>query len=172
MSASIKIVLSLLIIGGAAGYLLYSTMGSPEALSYFYGADEVIVNKATFTGQKIRVGGYVEECSILQKKGTMEYRFEVRPDHPHKMEQVLKHPEAKGKTITVAYTGVVPDTFKDNAEITVAGTLLPDGTFAAQDLTAKCPSKYEAAEKDMAQKAPPKKDCTALRAQQTATTGS
>jgi cytochrome c-type biogenesis protein CcmE len=133
MGSTIKIVISLLVIGSAAAYLIFSTMSSGDALSYFHTADEVIVKRPEFTGKKVRVGGYVEECSILQKTGTLEYRFEVRPDHPHNMTGVLKYPEAKGKTITVTYVGVVPDTFKDNAEITVGGTLQPDGTFAAQE---------------------------------------
>jgi cytochrome c-type biogenesis protein CcmE len=172
MSATIKIGVSLLVIGSAAAFLIYSTMSTGDALSYFHTADEIIVNKPAFTGQKIRVGGYVEECSILQKSGTLEYRFEVRPDHPHNTIVNLKHPEAKGKTIAVSYVGVVPDTFKDNAEITVGGTLLPDGTFHAQELTAKCPSKYESAEQNFAIKPPPKKDCNLVKAQQaTATTG-
>ena len=40
--------------------------------------------------------------------------------------------------------GVVPDTFKDGAEVVLTGELGPDG-FKASDITAKCPSKYEAA---------------------------
>jgi cytochrome c-type biogenesis protein CcmE len=42
----------------------------------------------------------------------------------------------------VFYTGIVPDTFKDNSEIVVTGHLTPEG-FMASDMTAKCPSKYE-----------------------------
>jgi cytochrome c-type biogenesis protein CcmE len=164
MGSTIKIVISLLVIGSAAAYLIYSTMSSGDALSYFHTADEVIVNSSDFTGKKVRVGGYVEECSILQKTGTLEYRFEVRPDHPHNMVSTLKYPEAKGKTITVTYVGVVPDTFKDNAEITVGGTLQKDGTFVAQEMTAKCPSKYESAEQNFASKPPAKKDCNAVKA--------
>src|SRR5688572_23479811 len=119
MSGTWKIVTSLVVIGGAAGFLVYSTMGSD--LTYFHQADEVLVKPKDFEGQRIRLGGYVEECSILQKTGTTEYRFQVRPDHPHKMEQVLKHPEMKGKVITVTYKGAPPDTFKDNAEVIVTG---------------------------------------------------
>lgn len=152
MGGKLKIVLSLLVIGGASAYLIAATMTDGEALTYFHPADEVIVKAQELKGQRIRLGGYVEECSILQRKGTLEYRFEVRPDHPRAMTSALKYPEAKGKTIPVAYTGVAPDTFKDNAEVIVTGSLGDDGTFLAKDLTAKCPSKYEAAEKDRAER--------------------
>src|SRR5678815_2434185 len=121
MSNTWKIAVSLAVIGGAAGYLMFSTMNSGEALTYFHQADEVMVKKKELEGQKIRLGGYVEECSILQKTGTSEYRFQVRPDHPHKLGQELKFPEMKGKLINVTFKGAPPDTFKDNAEVIVTG---------------------------------------------------
>ena len=143
---TIKIIASVIVIGGAATYLLADTlMADPDALTYFHTADEVLVNPDQFKGQKIRVGGYVQKGSILQKPGTLEYQFEVMPiDKPG----MLKHPEVKDQTITVRYTGIVPDTFKDDAEVIVAGNLVPAGDmFVAQELVAKCPSKYEAEEK-------------------------
>lgn len=143
MASTIKIIFSLFVIGGAAAYLLSSTMSSGDALTYFHGADEVIVKPGSFAGQRIRLGGHVVDGSIAQKKGTLEYRFEVKP-----VEQMMKHPEAKGKTVPVAFTGIVPDTFKDGAECIVTGKLGDDGVFYATELLAKCPSKYEAQEKN------------------------
>ena len=49
-------------------------------------------------------------------------------------------------TLPVAYHGIIPDTFVDEAEVVVQGYLQEDGTFQAQSLLAKCPSKYEAAD--------------------------
>jgi cytochrome c-type biogenesis protein CcmE len=38
----------------------------------------------------------------------------------------------------------VPDTFKDEAEVVLKGTLTPDGfTVEPNGVMAKCPSKYE-----------------------------
>jgi len=60
---------------------------------------------------------------------TLDYRFKLRNgDH----------------AVLASYTGIVPDTFKDGAEIVLTGQLGPQG-FHATDMTAKCPSKYEAA---------------------------
>jgi cytochrome c-type biogenesis protein CcmE len=150
---------------------MYETLFKGDAMTYFHNADEVLVNQTDFTGRKIRLGGYVEECSILQKKGTMEYLFEVRPDHPHNLTSAanLKYPQAKGKTITVSFTGIAPDTFKDNAEVIVSGVLKGD-VFEGTELVAKCPSKYEAAEQNMAEKRPAKKNCDEVRAQKTTLT--
>ncbi len=162
---NVKIILSVVVILGAGGFLFAQTLDGKDRLTYFHKADEVLVNRAGFVGERIRVGGYVEECSILQKKGTLEYRFEVRPDHPHRAPgtEELKHPEMQGQKVVVTYEGTVPDTFKDNAEVIVTGQLDADGVFRGEELTAKCPSKYEAAEQGMAQMPqqarPAKRDC-------------
>jgi cytochrome c-type biogenesis protein CcmE len=48
----------------------------------------------------------------------------------------------------------VPDTFKDDpanqVQVVVEGDYLTDGTFNADFLLAKCPSKYEKAQEDAA----------------------
>ena len=44
-----------------------------------------------------------------------------------------------------SYTGIVPDTFKDDAEVVLKGVLGPDGfKVHPNGVMAKCPSKYEA----------------------------
>lgn len=139
MGVSAKIVVSIVVLMGSLGFLLVDTMKDPEVLTYFHAADEVLAKPSHFLGKRIRMGGHVEKGSILQRPGTLEYRFEVRP-----IPGMLKHPEVKDQTVRVAYTGVVPDTFKDDAEVIVAGVLADDGRFAADELVAKCPSKYEA----------------------------
>ena len=136
----VQVALSVALIGGSLTYLLSTSMS--EQIEYFHPADAVIVRAAELRGQRIRMGGFVEKGSILQKKGTLEYQFDVKP-----IPGMLKHPEALGKTMIVRYTGVVPDTFKDDAEVIVAGQLGEDNVFHAKDLVAKCPSKYEAKEK-------------------------
>lgn len=139
-----KIVISFVVIGAAATYLMADTLlADPEALTYFHTADEVMAKQPEFLGKRIRMGGHVTKGTIFQKKGTLEYQFEVQP-----VPQMMKHPEVADQTITVRYTGVVPDTFKDDAEVIVAGSVGQDGVFHANDLVAKCPSKYEAEEKN------------------------
>ena len=46
-------------------------------------------------------------------------------------------------------TGIVPDTFKEDAEVVLKGRLASDGSFHVDKdgVMAKCPSKYEAAKK-------------------------
>jgi cytochrome c-type biogenesis protein CcmE len=52
-----------------------------------------------------------------------------------------------GQVVNAAYRGVVPDTFKDNAEVVIKGRLSPEGfTVEPNGVLAKCPSKYQAKE--------------------------
>jgi cytochrome c-type biogenesis protein CcmE len=47
--------------------------------------------------------------------------------------------------VNAEYTGIVPDTFADDAEVVLKGSLGPDGfKVAPNGVMAKCPSKYEA----------------------------
>lgn len=141
----IKILVSIIVIGGAVTYMLGDTLfaGSSDHFTYFHNADVVIAKGAELRGQRIRMGGHVEKGSILQKTGSLEYQFEVVP-----VVGMTQYAEAAGKSITVQYKGVVPDTFKDDAEVIVGGALGEDGVFHAKELIAKCPSKYEAAQKN------------------------
>ena len=141
LSPALKIGASALVIAGALAYLLQSSMS--EQIEYFRPADEVVMNAEALKGQKMRMGGKVRAGTIFTKPGTLEYQFDVYP-----IEGMVKFKEAASKTVTVRFTGVVPDTFKDDAQVIVTGKLGEDGTFYANDLLAKCPSKYEAAEKN------------------------
>ncbi len=46
------------------------------------------------------------------------------------------------ESLSVLYQGVVPDSFKPDAEVVLEGQYGEDGTFQATTLLAKCPSKY------------------------------
>lgn len=50
-----------------------------------------------------------------------------------------------GATLPVDYSGIIPDTFVDDADVVVEGLKKSDGVFEATTLLAKCPSKYESA---------------------------
>jgi cytochrome c-type biogenesis protein CcmE len=138
---TIQIGLSVAVIAGSLAYLLTSSMS--EAVEFYHPADVVMLKAKELQDQRIRMGGKVVEGSIAQKPGTLEYVFEVHPTPGE-----AKHAEMMNKTIQVRYTGIVPDTFKDKAGVVVSGELKSDGVFYAKDLVAKCPSKYEAEQKN------------------------
>lgn len=83
-----------------------------------------------WVGRVVRVEGLVAPASIENRPGSNEFRFRV---------------ERNRATLQVHYRGIVPDTFRDCAGVTVRGTLSANGMFEAEEIVAKCPSKYEAA---------------------------
>ena len=126
----LQIVATVVVVCGAVGYLLASGLAGGE---YYKHVDEVMVNPQAWQGKRLQVHGRVVKSSIQRRiTGTMpEYKFDI---------------ENNGKIISAHYAGIVPDTFKDEAEVVCKGRLTaanslevsPDGVMA------KCPSKYEA----------------------------
>jgi cytochrome c-type biogenesis protein CcmE len=109
------------------GILLYTTLG--ESMQYYKYVDEVVDTQTDWTGKRLQVHGYVVPDSIARKRDRLEYRFEI---------------QRNGKTLRAYYNGVVPDTFKNDSEVVLTGVLTKDG-FMADEMTAKCPSKYDEA---------------------------
>ena len=125
---AVKIGATTLVLLTAFGVLLFTTMG--ESMQYYKYVDEVMAQPDAWHGKKLQVHGYVVPGSRMIKPDSLDYSFDLHRN---------------GKTIRAYYTGVVPDTFKDNAEVVLTGELTTDGSFHATEMTAKCPSKYEEA---------------------------
>lgn len=86
-----------------------------------------------WVGKKLRVHGYVEAGSIRESIAD------------NKVRRVFAL-ETRGKRILVQHEGPKPDTFRDLAEVVASGTIVErDGqrVLIANELMAKCPSKYE-----------------------------
>jgi cytochrome c-type biogenesis protein CcmE len=125
---AVKIGLTSLVLALAFGGLLYQTMG--EATEYYKHVDEVMVQPADWYGKKLQLHGYVVKESVFKARNSLDYRFKV---------------QSNGHEVDATYTGVVPDTFKDDAEVVLKGTLSPHGfAVSPNGVMAKCPSKYEA----------------------------
>jgi cytochrome c-type biogenesis protein CcmE len=122
-----KVGITTLVLATAFGVLLYTTMG--ESMQYYKYVDEVAAQPDAWAGKKLQVHGYVVPGSIGRKRDALDYEFDL---------------QRNGQVIRAYYSGVVPDTFKDEAEVVLTGELTPNG-FMATDMTAKCPSKYEEA---------------------------
>ena len=117
-----------LVLALAFGGLLYTSLS--ESAEYYKHVEEVMVSPQPWYGKKLQLHGFVTSGSILRRRESLDYKFTV---------------ESKGKTVPVRYTGVVPDTFKDGAEVVLKGRLSADGFAVEPDgVMAKCPSKYDA----------------------------
>jgi cytochrome c-type biogenesis protein CcmE len=122
---AIRIGITSLVLALAFGGLLYSTLS--EGTEYYKHVDEVMVDPEPWQGRRLQLHGFASD--VRRKPNTLEYRFDVHNN---------------GHMVKATYTGVVPDTFKDGAEVVLKGSLSPEGFHVVEDgVMAKCPSKYE-----------------------------
>jgi cytochrome c-type biogenesis protein CcmE len=118
-------------------YLAYT--GVQESKSYYVTIPELRAQGDTAFSKRLRVAGNVEPGSIKRQGTTVEF---VLLENESKLNVIYKGTEAP------------PDTFKDDAQALVEGTMGRDGVFRANHLQAKCASKY-APKKDGAPAAAP-----------------
>jgi cytochrome c-type biogenesis protein CcmE len=124
---TVKIGVTAVVLALALGGLLWSTLS--EGTEYYKRVDEVMANPGQWEGKALRLHGFVVRDSIMRRRDSLDYRFDI---------------QNKGRTVRALYTGIVPDTFKDEAEVVLKGRLQPDGFHVDPNgVMAKCPSKYE-----------------------------
>ena len=107
--------------------LLWSTLR--EGTEYYKHVEEVMTSPQAWEGKRLQLHGFIVPGSIMVKPDTLDYKFKV---------------ESKGSVVEASYRGIVPDTFKDEAEVVLKGRLTPAGfSTDPNGVMAKCPSKYE-----------------------------
>jgi cytochrome c-type biogenesis protein CcmE len=82
-------------------------------------------------GQSIRMGGLVVQGSVVRSPNDLSVVFELTDTQ---------------NNVTVHYTGILPDLFRENQGIVVLGTLQKDHTFLASEVLAKHDENYMPAE--------------------------
>jgi cytochrome c-type biogenesis protein CcmE len=103
-------------------------VGFTQSKTYYHTISELSSLQGSALHQRMRVSGNVRNGTIEHVSGRVNF--------------VL---EEQGKALSVSYIGrdPLPDTFKDGAQALVEGRLTPDGHFVAEQVQAKCASKYE-----------------------------
>jgi cytochrome c-type biogenesis protein CcmE len=133
----IKIGVTAFVLVLAFGGLLWSTLR--EGTEYYKNLDEVMVDQEEWHGKQLQLHGYIVPGSIYRKRDSLEYKFKVQNSPARASHTAREH------VVEASYTGIVPDTFKDEAEVVLKGKLTPTGFHTDPNgVTAKCPSKYEA----------------------------
>jgi cytochrome c-type biogenesis protein CcmE len=126
-ASQIKIGLAVVVLVSAIAYLAFT--GFEQSMVYYLTVKELKAKGSDVYGQDVRVSGWVREGSIRSDRKDLEHKFVITEE---------------GEDLPVVYNGVTPDTFKDGAEVVVEGRYDSGGVFKAENLLAKCPSKYEA----------------------------
>lgn len=122
----IKITFAFTIISGLLIWLTLS--GFEGEMQYSIGIKEVKAMGEAAFDQGLRVKGFLVPGTLQRSQNSLEVNFVI---------------EEAGQEMAVRYAKVLPDTFKDGAEVLVVGKYQREGYFDAQILMAKCPSKYE-----------------------------
>ncbi|HEY4370261.1 MAG TPA: cytochrome c maturation protein CcmE [Steroidobacteraceae bacterium] len=115
-----------LILLGVGSAVAFALTAFQDNLLYFYSVSDVSAGKAP-TNREFRVGGMVIKGSFKRPAGSLEARF-VLTDYAH--------------DVTVRYTGVLPDLFREGQGIIARGRMGSDGTFVAQEVLAKHDENY------------------------------
>jgi cytochrome c-type biogenesis protein CcmE len=95
-----KIAITAVVLASAFGGLLWFSLKQDTA--YYKHVDEVMQNPDEWKGKALQLHGFVVPGTWMQRPNTLEYQFKV---------------ENKGSVVHASYTGILPDTFKDEAEV-------------------------------------------------------
>lgn len=120
----LMIVVSLVVgVSLAAGLLFYALS---DNLNLFYPPSEIVAGKAP-VGEQIRVGGMVEKGSVQRETDGLKVTFNIT-DYE--------------ETVTIHYTGILPDLFAEDSGVVASGQLQEDGSFVATEVLAKHDENY------------------------------
>ncbi len=129
-----KYLLGFALIAAAVVFLIVTSMSANA--QYFYTVDELRAKGQGVIDQNVRVSGAVINSST---------KFEVRDNQPYLQFNVADSDKIATQTpLHIVYNGPKPDLLDEpNAQAIIEGHLGADGTFYADNLLLKCPSRYE-----------------------------
>lgn len=151
------------IIGGSliAAAIIYLIVSSAQAnAQYFLTIDELNARRTEFTGRDVRISGVVLGDTIQYDIENHILRFTVAniPGDQDEIDRrggiaAVLHEAAQNENLPrldIVYNNVKPDLLTDEAQAIMTGHLNADGTFTANELLLKCPTRYEEAVPDQA----------------------
>lgn len=97
-----------------------------ENLLYFYSPTQVIAGEAP-DNHSFRIGGLVVDGSVQRKPDSLDVQFDVTDNTD---------------TVTIQYTGILPDLFREGQGIVAMGSLRSGGLFIAEEVLAKHDENY------------------------------
>ena len=119
-------VLVLAIVFGVAVAAVLGLTAFEENLLYFYSPTQVKGGEAPQT-HSFRVGGLVVDGSVKRAPDSLMVQFDVTDN---------------AESMTIEYTGILPDLFREGQGIVAMGNLQADGKFIAQEVLAKHDENY------------------------------
>lgn len=121
-----RLYLILLMVTGVAVAVGFALKAFNENLMFFFSPSQVIAGEAP-REHAFRLGGMVVDGSVKRPGDGLMVRFDLTD-----FEQV----------VSVEYTGILPDLFREGQGIVSKGQLREDGVFVADEVLAKHDENY------------------------------
>ncbi|MGD8925719.1 MAG: cytochrome c maturation protein CcmE [Thioalkalispiraceae bacterium] len=107
----------------AGGFGFYAFQ---QNLMMYFTPSEVVAGKAP-VGQRFNIGGMVADGSVVKSSNSVDVHFDVT-DYD--------------KTITVTFSDILPDLFREGQAVIAKGRLNDKGVFVADEVLAKHDENY------------------------------
>lgn len=120
-----KLLVVLVVFGVAVAAVLGLT-AFEENLLYFYSPSQVEAGEAP-DNRKFRVGGLVVAGTVQRETGSLMVQFNLTDN---------------AKVMTVEYSGILPDLFREGQGIVALGEMNSSGQFVADEVLAKHDENY------------------------------
>ena len=121
-----RLILIILVLVGVAAATGFALKSFNENLMYFFSTSDVIAGKAP-KDTLFRLGGMVVKGSVVRPNDGMTVSFKLTDFE---------------KEVTVEYTGILPDLFREGQGIVAHGKLNDKGIFIAEEVLAKHDENY------------------------------
>ena len=118
-----------LVIGVLFGVSVAAVLGLTafqENLLYFYSPTQIAAGEAP-DNHSFRVGGLVVDGTVTRKPDSLDVQFDLTDNT---------------ETMTVQYTGILPDLFREGQGIVAMGSMQSGGLFIAEEVLAKHDENY------------------------------
>jgi len=119
-------VLILAVVFGVAMAAVLGLTAFEENLLYFYSPTQVKAGEAPQT-HSFRVGGLVVDGSVKRAPDSLMVQFDVTDNE---------------ESMTIEYTGILPDLFREGQGIVAMGSFAAGGNFVADEVLAKHDENY------------------------------
>lgn len=114
------------VLAGVALSVALALRAFQENMMAFFDPTQVMAGEAPVE-RGFRLGGMVEEGSVVREAGSLTVRFKVTDFH---------------QAVLVSYTGVLPDLFREGQGVVAIGKLDDEGAFIADKVLAKHDENY------------------------------
>ena len=114
------------IVAGVGIATAFALKAFNQNLMFFYSPSEVVAGEAP-RNAAFRIGGLVTDGSVSRQSDGLTVQFDVTDN---------------AKVVTVQYTGILPDLFREGQGIVAHGKLGDNGVFVADEVLAKHDENY------------------------------